>query len=167
MMTKVEITNPPPHSYLDSLEQPLHESLLSSLRAHTWSELCHVFYDSWGRYATSEIWNHSFIFLKRPWLMWCSHPQSEHCLLIILMQKVFAPFLMTWVTAQSLRTSPEPNSTGCASLGSNKAFAMVDNEPPHCCGVILVHTTLKNCFNSASLKGFGAWTVTSQHLIRF
>lgn len=28
----------------------------------------------------------------------------------------------------------------------------------HCCGAILAHSSLQNCFNSATLEGFRAWT---------
>lgn len=47
-------------SHLDSLEQPLHESLLSGLGAQARSELGHILCDGWGE--TSEITIQPFVF---------------------------------------------------------------------------------------------------------
>lgn len=44
-------------NYLDSLEQPLHESLLSCLSAQARSELCHIFYNSWEKKKSKNQWS--------------------------------------------------------------------------------------------------------------
>lgn len=57
---KSNLDNALPYSYLNSLKQPLHESLLSCLCAQAWSELCHIFYDSWKKIATNQTSKFTF-----------------------------------------------------------------------------------------------------------
>ncbi len=70
--------------------------------------------------------------------------------------------------SRALNNCPLNLKTGCATLCSNncnQAFAITGCG--HCCGGILAHSSLQNCFNSATLEGFQAWNdcLWSRHSI--